>query len=81
MDKWSILALGPESGLGWRQMANYHLYYIRQNMLMGSDDIEAADDNDAARIAGKLGSGGIVEVWNANRRVRVVAAKAISVSG
>jgi hypothetical protein len=62
-------------------MANYHLYYIRQNMLVGSDDIEAADDNDAARIAGELGSGEVVEVWNAHQRVRVVTAKAISVSG
>jgi len=53
-------------------MARYHLYYIRQGMLVGSGNIEAADDSDAARMARELGSGQIVEVWNDHRRVRVV---------
>lgn len=59
--------------MGTRAMATYHLYFLRQGMLVGSDDIQAADDQEAARIAREHGDGQIVEVWNAARRVRVVA--------
>ena len=59
-------------------MARYHLYFLRQGMLMGSHDIEAADDRDAARIAREQGDGQLVEIWNDTRRVRIVApAKAV----
>ena len=54
-------------------MARYHLYYLRQGMLVGSGDIEAADDHDAARIARSQGRGQTVEVWNDHERVRIVA--------
>ncbi len=54
-------------------MARYHLYFLRQGMLVGSSDIEAADDREAARIAREEGDGQLVEVWNDDRRVRVVA--------
>lgn len=53
-------------------MARYHLYYLRDNLLVGSDDIEAADDREAARIARAKGKGKLVEVWNAHKRVNVV---------
>ena len=54
-------------------MARYHLYYLKQGMLVGSGDIEATDDDDAARMARKLGDGQVVEVWNDYARVRVVS--------
>ena len=54
-------------------MAQYHLYYLRQGMLVGSADIEARDDNDAARIARDAGQGHVVEVWNDHERVRILA--------
>ena len=54
-------------------MARYHLYFLRQGMLMGSHDIEAADDREAAQVAREQGDGQVVEVWNDHRRVRVVA--------
>ena len=54
-------------------MARYHLYFLRQGMLVGSHDIEAADDREAARIAREQGDGQVVEVWNAERRVRIIA--------
>ena len=54
-------------------MAQYHLYYLRQGMLVGSGKIEAADDGEAARIARTQGGDGeLVEVWNDHCRVRVV---------
>jgi hypothetical protein len=53
-------------------MANYHLYYLSGGQLIGSEDIEAASDNEAARIAEDQGRGDIVEVWNAESRVRIV---------
>jgi hypothetical protein len=53
-------------------MANYHLYYLRNGMLIGSDDIEAASDGEAARIAEAQGRGDLVEIWNASSRVRIV---------
>ena len=54
-------------------MARYHLYFLRQGMLVGSHDIDAADDREAARIAREQGDGQVVEVWSDHRRVRVVA--------
>ena len=54
-------------------VARYHLYFLRQGMLVGSDHIEAADDGEAARIAREQGGGQTVEVWNDHRRVRVIA--------
>ena len=53
-------------------MAEYHLYFLRQGMLVGSTSIEAEDDNEAARIARDQGDGQFVEIWNDHRRVRVV---------
>ncbi|MEA3012941.1 MAG: hypothetical protein QOD42_1486 [Sphingomonadales bacterium] len=54
-------------------MASYHLYYLRDNRLIASDSIDAADDNAAARIARQRGDGQVVEVWNAHGRVRILA--------
>jgi len=54
-------------------MAHYHLYYLRKNKLVGSDHIEAADDNEAVRIAQRKGSGQVVEIWDGHKRVRVTA--------
>jgi hypothetical protein len=53
-------------------MATYHLYYLRAGQLIGSEDIEAASDNEAARLAEDVGRGDIVEVWNTESRVRIV---------
>ena len=53
-------------------MATYHLYYLRAGQLVGSEDVEAASDNEAARIAEDKGRGDIVEVWNTESRVRIV---------
>ena len=53
-------------------MAIYHLYFLRGGQLIGSEDVEAASDNEAARIAEDKGRGDIVEVWNTESRVRIV---------
>jgi len=53
-------------------MATYHLYHLRDGQLIGSEDIEAADDNVAARLAEDLGRGELVEVWSGESRVRIV---------
>jgi hypothetical protein len=54
-------------------MAIYHLYYLKGGQLVGSEDVEAASDNEAARIAEDRGRGDLVEVWNRQSRVRIVA--------
>jgi hypothetical protein len=54
-------------------VAHYHLYFPRQGMVVGSADIEAADDHDAERIARDSGQGQVVEVWNDHERVRILA--------
>jgi hypothetical protein len=59
-----------------RKMAQYHLYFLRQGMLVGSDDIEASDDHEAAQIARAHGNGNMVEVWNDHQRVRIVGPEA-----
>jgi hypothetical protein len=53
-------------------MATYHLYFLKGGQLIGSEDVEAASDNEAARIAEDQGRGDIVEVWNTESRVRIV---------
>lgn len=53
-------------------MAIYHLYFLARGQLIGTEDVEAASDNAAARIAEEKGRGDIVEVWNAENRVRIV---------
>jgi hypothetical protein len=53
-------------------MANYHLYFLKGGLLVGSEDVEASSDNEAARIAEDKGRGDIVEVWNSESRVRIV---------
>jgi hypothetical protein len=54
-------------------VARYHLYFFENNMLLGDDRLEAADDAAAIRAAGAQGHGKVVEVWNAERRIRVLA--------
>lgn len=54
-------------------MARYHLYFLRQGMLVGSDAIDAADDREAARLASSRSDGRTVEVWNASQRVRIIS--------
>ena len=61
-------------------MARYHLYFLRQGMLVGSGHIEAADDGEAARIAREQGGGQVVEVWNEHRRVHVISPAESTVS-
>ena len=60
-------------------VARYHLYFLREGMLVGSGHIEAADDGEAARIAREQGGGQTVEIWNDHRRVRIVAPAAPTV--
>lgn len=54
-------------------MARYHLYFFRNNQLVGNDSIDAADDKAAVLAARQRGKGQAVEVWNAHSRIRVVA--------
>ena len=61
-------------------MASYHLYFLRQGMLVGAENIEADDDGEAARIAREQGGGQVIEVWNDHRRVRVIASAEPAVS-
>ena len=64
----------PRLGTGGRPVARYHLYFFENNVLLGDDRIEAADDAAAIRAAaGVQGKGKVVEVWDAQRRIRVLA--------
>jgi len=58
-------------------MARYHIYYLHQGMLVGSDAVEAADEVEAARLASARSDGRTVELWDATRRLRVIAADAV----
>ncbi|HEV2818605.1 MAG TPA: hypothetical protein VGW40_15455 [Allosphingosinicella sp.] len=59
-------------------MARYRLYHLENNRLIGRDEIEAADDAEAVRLAKERAEAGVIEVWSGNRRVRTVAARAAS---
>ena len=54
-------------------MARYHLYFFENNVLLGDDRIEAADDAAAVRLARAQGKGRVIEIWNAQARIRVLA--------
>jgi hypothetical protein len=63
-------------------MANYKLFYLLGSALTGSDQIEAADDQEAKRIAGMRAGARSVEVWNSSERVGVMSRhKAKTVAG
>jgi hypothetical protein len=67
-----IVWLG-DSGKEVPAVASYHLYYLRNNAVVGSDSIDATDDDEAIRLAREHGEGQAVEVWNAHSRIRIVA--------
>jgi hypothetical protein len=54
-------------------MGRYHLYFLRDSQVIGSDSIDAQDDDEAIRLARDHGEGNAVEVWNAHSRIRVLA--------
>ena len=54
-------------------MAEFHLYFLRQGMLVGATSVEADNESEAERIAREQGDGEYVEIWNDHRRVRVVS--------
>jgi len=53
-------------------MASYHLYFLRRGMLIGSGEIEAADDAAAAELARSQSDGDSVEIWSDDRRLGIV---------
>ena len=58
-------------------MARYHISYLHQGMLVGSDAVEAADESEASRLASARSDGRTVELWDATRRLRVIPADAV----
>ena len=59
----------------FRAMATYHLYYLQRGMLVGSDELDAVDDDEAERLAASGADGRTVELWSDYRRLRVIAPK------
>ena len=53
-------------------MARFQLYYLRHGMLVGSGDVEASDEHEAARIVQGGDGACSVEIWNDHERVRVL---------
>jgi hypothetical protein len=54
-------------------MAKYHLYFLKNRSVVGADDIEAASNLDAVRIAQDYARGQAVEVWNAHSLIQTIA--------
>lgn len=54
-------------------MARYHLYYLKDRMVVGSDDIEAPDNVAALRVGRDRADGRAVEVWNAHSLIQTIA--------
>lgn len=53
-------------------MAAYHLYYLRNAVIVDSDDIEAETVDAAVNFARQRGVGQMVEVWSPSQRLRIV---------
>ena len=54
-------------------MAKYHLYFLKDRSVVGADDIEAASNLDAVRMAQDYAFGQAVEVWNAHSLIQTIA--------
>ena len=50
----------------------YHLYRLQGFRLTGADDLEAADDGEAARLARVRAGSDAAELWRGNRRIRTI---------
>ncbi len=53
-------------------MGSYRLYYLEASRFAGSDEIEAADDRETARLARPRADHQTVEIWQGPRRVRTL---------
>lgn len=53
-------------------MAAYRLYYFHAAALAGADEIHAADDAEALRIARERAAGQRVEIWRGHDKVRTI---------
>lgn len=54
-------------------MARYRVYNLEGFKLLRIGEIEAEADEEAVEIARRHGTGDHVEIWQGNRKVRVVA--------
>lgn len=54
-------------------MGAYRLYYFHAAALAGADEIEAADDDEALRIARERAAGHSVEIWRGHDKVGTIA--------
>ena len=53
-------------------MARYHLYYLKERAVVGSDDIDAPDNLEALRIARSRARDHRVEIWNAHSLIQTL---------
>jgi hypothetical protein len=54
-------------------MTRYTIYDLDGFRLVETDRIEAANDEEAVRLAKAHGTGDHLEIWQGSRKVRVVA--------
>jgi hypothetical protein len=59
-------------------MARYRLYHLQGHRLAAADEIEAADDAEAASLARERARFDVTEVWRGDRRVRTILPPAAS---
>ena len=50
----------------------YRLYHLQGHRLAGADDLEAADDAEAASLARDRVKFDVTELWSGDRRVRTL---------
>lgn len=53
-------------------MGSYRLYYFHAAALAGTDEIHAADDAEALRVATERAAGHRVEVWRGHDKLRTI---------
>ncbi len=70
----AVFALSGEFGAWGTAMGYYRLYHLRDNHIVGADELEARDDLEALRQAHERFNGSPTELWCRNRKIKTFLA-------
>ncbi|MDP9414236.1 MAG: hypothetical protein M3Q08_09110 [Pseudomonadota bacterium] len=70
----AVFALSGQVGAWGTAMGYYRLYHLRDNHIVGADELEARDDLEAVRQAYERFNGSPTELWCRNRKIKTFLA-------
>ncbi len=70
----AVFALSGQFGAWGTAVGYYRLYHLRDNHIVGADELEARDDLEALRQADERFNGSPTELWCRNRKIKTFLA-------